>query len=746
MHKIHLMCLANGACRSDCEREHEHHERGMRALVVRKTHKSLTSTGLVTLREQVMADAIKQGLVSWYGGSGEKPAQYIYANGSVIVVGGMDNPDKVMSSEYDIAFCMEATDFTLDDWEKINSRLRNGRVSFQQLLADCNPQQPSHWLKKRCDDGVTKMLYSRHEDNPRMFGDDGAPTPYGQSYLARLDSLTGVRLQRLRYGRWVAAEGVIFEDWRPDVHLIDRTTLPLDWPRVWGVDFGYTNPFVWQQWAIDPDGRLYLEREIYRTKRLVEDHAKDILAVVRADGGEGAWKFPRPIAIVCDHDAEDRATLERHLGMSTLAADKRVSTGLEAMQIRMRVAGDGLPRLFVCRDSLVSTDQELKQAGKPTRFSEEIEGYVWAPSADGKPVKDEPLKLDDHACLTGDSLVLTDRGEVRIDAVRRGAKVWTRQGWRAVLDSGMTDPSARVAEVRLSSGRTLTATLNHPVWVLDRGWVAIDDLRYGDRLHSWETLMSSGMAESCSVDTRTPRGYRSAGITRRASLTDRRAWAVSTKRSGSQRTARSRRGSTSIMRTSITSTTTSATCDAYPPPSIEPSTRSRGERPAPTEPRRGSHFWNASGLSHLSGIAARKGRLGTVSTPRRHGIHVRLDRTSVSSAKRPTRLATPETRGFARIDASQRGGARPASMMSIGAAFTARRVFESASTPVRSAAPARVLSVDVLPERRPVYNLTVDEVPEFFANGVLVHNCDATRYVVAYRDLATRVGVRFINM
>jgi hypothetical protein len=29
---------------------------------------------------------------------------------------------------------------------------------------------------------------------------------------------------------------------------------------------------------------------------------------------------------------------------------------------------------------------------------------------------------------------------------------------------------------------------------------------------------------------------------------------------------------------------------------------------------------------------------------------------------------------------------------------------------------------------RPVYNLQVAEVPEYFANGVLVHNC--TRYVL----------------
>jgi PBSX family phage terminase large subunit len=384
--KVHLMCMANP---------------GMRALVVRKTHKSLTSTGLVTFKDHVAADAIATGICRWYGGSGEKPAQYIYSNGSVIVVGGLDQPAKIMSSEYDVIFVQEATDCTKDDWEKLTSRLRNGAVSFQQLIADCNPQHPSHWLKKRCDDGATAMLYSRHEDNPRVFEADGTLTEYGRTYIARLDALTGVRKERLRHGRWVAAEGIIYEGWRPEVHLTDRKVLPREWTRLWAVDFGFTNPFVWQMWAVDPDGRLWLEKEIYRTQRLVEDHAKDILAVVTQKDGV-TWKYPKPRAVICDHDAEDRATLERHVGMGTVAAWKSVSDGIEAMQARLKVQGDGKPRLFVCRDSLVSRDEALVEAGKPIGFAQEIEGYVRMPTPEGKGTeKEEPLKENDHSMDAG---------------------------------------------------------------------------------------------------------------------------------------------------------------------------------------------------------------------------------------------------------------------------------------------------------------------------------------------------------
>jgi phage terminase large subunit len=385
LEKLHMMCLLSD---------------NVRALIVRKTHVSLTATGLVTYKTHVAAEALATGLVHWYGGSGDKPPAYIYSNGSTITVGGMDKPDKVMSSEFDVIFVQEATELTLEDWEKLKTRLRNGRLSFQQLLADCNPQAPSHWLKKRCDEGRTRMLYSRHEDNPVLFNPDGQMTVRGEAYMSALDNLTGVRKLRLRHGQWAAAEGIIYEEWRPEFHLTDRKVLPFEWPRIWGVDFGYTNPFVWQMWAVDPDGRLWLEKEIYRSKTLVEDHAKRILQVVTKQDGV-TWKYPKPRAIVCDHDAEDRATLERHLGMGTVPAWKSVSDGIQAVQTRLRPAGDGKPRLLVCRDALVERDEELAQAGKPLGFRQEIEGYVWEPSPDGKPDKDRPLKIDDHAMDAG---------------------------------------------------------------------------------------------------------------------------------------------------------------------------------------------------------------------------------------------------------------------------------------------------------------------------------------------------------
>jgi PBSX family phage terminase large subunit len=370
--------------------------KGFRGLLLRKTAASLGASTLEVWRKHVAVASLGVGDVEYYGGSTAEPPQYRYRrNGSAIVIGGMDKPSKIMSSAYDIAVLDEGTEFFVQDWEAVTTRLRAGNMPYSQAILMCNPDAEHHWIYQRAQaDGMT-MLESRHEDNPAYFDNAGELTPAGAAYLAKLDRLTGVRYQRLRKGLWVAAEGLIYEDWNPAIHLVDA--LPPgseDWVRWWSVDFGHTNPFVLQCWAEDGDGRLWLYREIYMTKRLVEDHARQILRIVCPDG---QWIEPRPRAIICDHDAEDRATLERHLGMSTVAANKAVSPGIQAFQARLRKADDGRPRVYVVRDSLVERDPALAEAGLPTCFVEEITGYVWAKGLDGKPAKEQPEKKNDHA-------------------------------------------------------------------------------------------------------------------------------------------------------------------------------------------------------------------------------------------------------------------------------------------------------------------------------------------------------------
>jgi PBSX family phage terminase large subunit len=345
---------------------------GIRCLIVRKTRSSCTESVLVTYEDKVLPESspIKNGAerVSRHS--------YHYSNGSTIVVGGMDKATRIMSTEYDMIYVPEATELSENDWESLNTMLRNGKMPYQQLIADCNPEAPTHWLNVRCLTGKTKVYESRHEDNPSVTSD----------YLSKLDALTGVRYLRLRKGIWAAAEGLVYETYDPQVHLINPFTIPSHWTRIRSIDFGYTNPFVCQWWAFDNDGRAYRYRELYMSKRLVEDHAKQIKLY---SGSE------RITATYADHDAEDRATLERH-GIRTIAADKAISAGIQEIQSRLKVQKDGKARVFLFRDALIERDKELFEAKKPTCTEEEITSYIWLKPANGKLDKDIPVDLDNH--------------------------------------------------------------------------------------------------------------------------------------------------------------------------------------------------------------------------------------------------------------------------------------------------------------------------------------------------------------
>lgn len=406
LEKLHLICLAVPK---------------VKALAVRKTLVSLSATGMQTFKEHVAAKSIAAGHVKFFGGNQTEPAAWLYTNGAKLVIGGMDNPMKIMSSEYDLIYIQEANEVSKNDWESCKTRLRNGVLPYQQLLADCNPDSEHHWLYLRWQEKLVRIIFSLHADNPVYFDADGEPTPAGKAYvLGILAKLTGVRRLRLYEGKWAAAEGVIWEGWEPAHHLVDRFEIPESWPRYWAVDFGLVHPFVCQWWAEDPDGRLYRYREIHMSHRLVEENARDmLLAVTEADpsvplepkaygsghevladikDGKRRWTEPKPQVVIVDHDAEDRATLTKHTGFVTKTADKSVKEGLNAVGARLTRQRDGRARLFLLRDSLHEVDAVAKQHAQPLCTEAEIPGYVWAKKADGTWKKDEPVKVDDDGC------------------------------------------------------------------------------------------------------------------------------------------------------------------------------------------------------------------------------------------------------------------------------------------------------------------------------------------------------------
>lgn len=365
----------------------------MRGLICRKTRHSITQTAMVTYETKVLGE----GWLDTYVHFSTTDQQYEYANGSIIGVGGMDKASKIMSSEYDMVYVQEATELLEDDWEAITTRLRNGKLPYQQLIADCNPSAPTHWLKRRCDRGATLMLESRHEDNPSV-------TP---EYLATLDALTGVRYLRLRKGIWAAADGMVYEEWDRSLHLVSHKQL-IKWqllrddgtPNRWtirrvvaSVDWGWTNPGVIQIWLIDGDGRMYLFREIYRSGRTIDWWVTQANTLMREFA---AYDLPIEV-FVCDPSEPAYISQFQGAGIPAIGATNAIAPGISVMQARLKVSGDGRPRMSIYEYSLQERDEKRDEIHAPVCFEQEIDAYVWPQAKDGQPVKEVPVKINDHA-------------------------------------------------------------------------------------------------------------------------------------------------------------------------------------------------------------------------------------------------------------------------------------------------------------------------------------------------------------
>ena len=344
-------------------------------VIARKTQSSIYGSVLQTWER-----VIDGSPAAAYGG--EKPQWYDYPNGSRVWLAGLDKASKVLSSERDIIYVNQAEELAASDWETLITRAtgRGSVIPYPQLIGDANPSHAQHPLKIRSESGSLTFIQSKHIDNPTLYDPEtGEITKQGIRTMAILDSLTGVRKDRLRYGLWTSAEGVIYGEYNFETHLIDDFIPDINGRYFLSVDFGFTNPFTASLWFVNNDGVAFLYKQIYHTKRIVEDHAKNIMKMI------GPVKIE---AIITDHDAEDRATLERYLGARTTAAYKSVTPGIEACKKRLTEN-----RVYFMRGALQEIDRDLVDAKKPTCLIDEMPNYRWS---DKK--QDTPIKDDDHGC------------------------------------------------------------------------------------------------------------------------------------------------------------------------------------------------------------------------------------------------------------------------------------------------------------------------------------------------------------
>ena len=441
-------------------------EEGLRALVVRKYLDHAKTTIFDQSLRKLLMD-----LPGWTFVEGKHEVKH--DNGGLLRVGGLDDADraeKVLGAEYTHILVDEATQVSWDALGTLRTRLAQvvPGVPVRKLILTCNPRGPRHHLYVagiRHEDPTTRKpladadrwgrLHWTPYDNPHLSAD----------YLQTLESLSGVKRRRMLEGIWCSAEGAVYEEFDEDVHVVDH--LPIGWERwsqVRGIDFGFTNAFACLWARVDPDGRLWVVGCRKQAQVTIPGHAG---AIKSATKGTVDWTVADP------EDAGGRAQLAA-AGIPTLPANKAVSVGIQTVKDRLRLAGDGRPRLYFLR----STCSDVV---------EELQSYEWATPKDGKADHEEPVKFNDH-CFVAGTMIATDRGQVAIENIKAGSLVWTREGLRRVVDAGMTNRSATVSKVAFDNGACLVGTGGHPVWTENSGWKPLDALRYCDAAKSLSSV------------------------------------------------------------------------------------------------------------------------------------------------------------------------------------------------------------------------------------------------------------------
>jgi Intein/homing endonuclease len=286
----------------------------------------------------------------------------------------------------------------------------------------------------------------------------------------------------------------------------------------------------------------------------------------------------------------------------------------------------------------------------------------------------------------------------------------------------MTDPAALVIRRQFSNGQSLTGTPDHLVWTENRGFTAMDALNWDDILCTWKT--SAGFKTSSTFAT--PKvAPRLRNATTRLVEAARSVRGCFIEKSGRRRMAVSREAETSTTWTATGSTTSWEICAASLMQNTLNSMRAQLQ-PKPAGIWHAFVCWLRSGTEvalDWLGIPSMVERLGKIESLCFEFAPAAASSTALSTfARSRDSVLASASCGITsrRRDSTKHAAAQFASLRS-----QSRNQSSSEHAPVRAGK-----SFDVV-ERMPVYDLTVAGAHEYFANGVLVHNCDALVWAAA---------------
>ncbi|MEZ0066691.1 hypothetical protein ABIA32_002703 [Streptacidiphilus sp. MAP12-20] len=254
---------------------------GIRVGAFRRTYGELKESLLAELAEVGYAKALG---ASWNGTEYELR----FGNGSLLMfryAETIKDATRRQGGQYQKLLFDERTLTGPEVCGFLESRLRSGRADRPVLgiRSGTNPGGPGHGtVKTRYIEPTAygqRIITDRRGRTVRFIPSKLADNPHvNPEYADDLRNLPEQLRKAFLDGDWDSFMGQAFGEWSHDRHTLDPITLPAEWRRVMGVDWGFANPWAALWLAVDEDDRVWVYREAYKTKVGEQDQAKMILA------------------------------------------------------------------------------------------------------------------------------------------------------------------------------------------------------------------------------------------------------------------------------------------------------------------------------------------------------------------------------------------------------------------------------------------------------------------------------------
>lgn len=300
---------------------------------------------------------------------------------------GANNEDaesKIRGATFAGSLCDEVNLYPQSVFNQLMARMS---VKGAQCFCNCNPDSPYHWFYT---DYITNEEITDKKVWQFLMDDNLSLDP---DYVRSLKQMyTGVWYERMILGKWVAAEGRIYDMFEPSIHMIDTTAFieksgvnPKAIKWIVGCDYGTSTVMSWGLYAKLPFGVTLKVREYYydavkEKKQLTDAQFADRFALW-LDG-------TRPFCIYVDPSAASWKAELMQRGYMVRNANNDVINGIRYVGSQLNLGG------FYIDKSCKNTEKEYNT-------------YAWDKAAQMKGV-DKPVKAHDHTCDTDRYVIYTE--------------------------------------------------------------------------------------------------------------------------------------------------------------------------------------------------------------------------------------------------------------------------------------------------------------------------------------------------